>query len=174
MLSEQSIRREIPNSFMAAHSAITCAVNANFYNRKLVSELDLWYAIFKSRVVDYICMSSVRQRGRMEALSQRKKEYLMLKILMTSDDGSERILDMAETPDIILVKFLDLHLRHGDMNNPDTRRALRDTVTALKAKAEKEPTELVSFDLPSFKAAIDKAEELLKQFDEEFPPDSPV
>ena len=90
----------------------------------------------------------------------------MLQMLMKSGDN-EQVLDLAETPEFALVQFCDLILRKQDLRNPDARYILRETVSALKVKAEKEPSDPVAFYRTDLKAQIAQIEGLLEQFDQE-------
>ena len=89
----------------------------------------------------------------------------MLQMVCKSGD-EERVLDLVDTPEIVLVKFCESILRHQDLRNPDARRMLRETIGALKIKAEKEPVDHVSYDRDNLKENISYVEGLLKQFDE--------
>ena len=90
----------------------------------------------------------------------------MLQMLMKSGD-EEQVLDLVDTPEFVLVKFCEMILRHQDLRNPDARRMLRDTLAALKVKAEKEPVDHISYDRRYLKEDIAYVEDLLKKFDEE-------
>lgn len=90
----------------------------------------------------------------------------MLQMLMKSG-GDEQVLDLVDTPEIVLIQFCEAILRHQDLRNPDARRMLKETAAALKAKAAKEPVDHVAFDRQNLKENIAYVEDLLKQFDEE-------
>jgi len=86
-------------------------------------------------------------------------------MLMKSGD-EEQVLELVDVPEFVLAEFCGLILRHQDLRNPDARRMLRDTVSALKVKAEQEPVDRVSLDRQSLKEDIAQMESLLKQFDQ--------
>jgi hypothetical protein len=88
----------------------------------------------------------------------------MLQMLMKSGD-EEQVLDLVDVPEFVLAQFCDLILRKQDLRNPDVRKMLRETVDALKAKAEKEPVDPVAYERNSLKESIANIEDLLKQFD---------
>ena len=90
----------------------------------------------------------------------------MLQMLMKSGDN-ERILNLVEVPEFVLVQFCDAILRKQDLRDPDARYMLRETINAIKVKAEEEPSERVAFDRASLKAQVTQIESLLAQFDQE-------
>jgi hypothetical protein len=88
----------------------------------------------------------------------------MLQMSMKSGD-EEQVLDLTDVPEFVLAQFCDLILRKQDLRNPDVRKMLRETVDALKSKAEKEPVDPVACERNSLKEGIADIEDLLKQFD---------
>ena len=90
----------------------------------------------------------------------------MLQVAMKSGDD-EQILDLVDTPEIVLVQFCEAILRHQDLRNPDARYLLRETVKALKVKADKEPVDHIVYDRNNLKENIAYVEGLLRQYDEE-------
>jgi len=84
----------------------------------------------------------------------------MLQMLLKSNDN-EQVLDLAEVPEFVLVQFCDLILRKRDLSNPGARNMLREMVSALKSKADKEPYDPVAFHRADLKAQITQIEGLL-------------
>jgi len=80
---------------------------------------------------------------------------------------TERVVDLVEVPEFVLVQFCDLILRKQDLRNPDARYMLRETINALKVKAEEEPVGPATFERSSLKEQIAQIEGLLDQFDQE-------
>ena len=90
----------------------------------------------------------------------------MLQMSMKSGDD-EQVLDLVEVPEFVLVQFCEMILRHQEMRNPDARYMLRETVNALKVKAEEAAVGPGTYDRYSLKGMIARIEELLDQFDQE-------
>ena len=90
----------------------------------------------------------------------------MLQMLWKSGD-TEQVVDLVEVPEFVLVQFCDLILRKQDLRNPDARYMLRETVNALKVKAEEPPDGSAAFERHSLKEQIEQIEGLLDQFDQE-------
>lgn len=80
--------------------------------------------------------------------------------------GDEQVLDLVDTPEIVLVQFCETILRHQDLRNPDARQMLQEIITALKVKAEKEPVDHIAFNRHDLKENIAYVEDLLRQFDQ--------
>jgi len=89
----------------------------------------------------------------------------MLQMLMKSGDN-EQVLDLVEVPEFVLLQFCDLILRKQDLSNPDVRYMLRETIGALKAKAEA-PSDPASFCRTGLKEQVAQIEGLLEQFGNE-------
>jgi hypothetical protein len=87
----------------------------------------------------------------------------MLQMKMVRGENEE-IMDLVDTPEFVLVQFCDMVLKHQDMRNPEAQRLVRENIVALKIKAEKDSTDLVSFDRHNLKRYISGIEELLEQF----------
>jgi hypothetical protein len=90
----------------------------------------------------------------------------MLQMMWKSGD-TEQVLDLVGVPEFVLVQFCDVILRKQDLRNPDARYMLRETVNALKVKAEEAPVGPAAFDRHSLKEQISRIEGLLVQFDQE-------
>jgi hypothetical protein len=98
--------------------------------------------------------------------NKRKENIEMLKMVMKSG-GKEQVLDLEDTPELVLIQFCNLILRHHDLRNPDSRTLLRETLNALKVKAELKSPEPYTVSRETLKQDIAEIEDLLKQFDEE-------
>ena len=86
----------------------------------------------------------------------------MLQMAMKSGDNKEQILDLVDVPEFVLVQSCDIILRHQDLRNPDAQYMLRETVNALKVKAEEKPSDLVfSYNRYDLKEYIVQIENLL-------------
>ena len=88
----------------------------------------------------------------------------MLQIVMNAGKDNEKIMDLVDTPEIVLVQFCDMTLKHRDLRNQDIRNTVQQIINALKVKAEKESTEPVVFNRYDLKSYITDIEDLLKQF----------
>ncbi len=77
----------------------------------------------------------------------------------------EQILELVDSPEVVLVQFCNSILRHQDLRNPDARHMLRETVNALKVKAEQEPDSPLAMDRHDLKEKLAEIEELLDKFD---------
>jgi hypothetical protein len=88
----------------------------------------------------------------------------MQMIWITGDE--KRVLELVDTPELVLVQFCNSILRHQDLRNPDARRMLRETVDALKVKAGQEPDSPLAMDRFELKEKLVEIEEALDKFDE--------
>ena len=75
-------------------------------------------------------------------------------------DEDEKIMDLADTPEFVLVKFCDGILRHQDIRNPATQRTVQEIINALKVKLK----EASASDWYNLKSYITQVDDLLKQF----------
>ena len=89
----------------------------------------------------------------------------MLKMMMESGD-TKQLMALTEVPAFVLEQFCDLILRKQDLRNPDVRYMLRETVNALKVKAEEPPDGPVAFERHSLKEQLVYVEGLLDEFDQ--------
>jgi hypothetical protein len=87
----------------------------------------------------------------------------MMQIVMNADTEDEQVMDLVDTPEIVLIQFGDMIIRHRDLRNPDVRSRVQDIINALKAKAGKSSGGYNPYDTKSF---IEQAEDILKQFAE--------
>jgi hypothetical protein len=94
------------------------------------------------------------------------EEHKMLKMVWNSGD-EEQVIELTETPEFVLINFCDIIIRKQDLRNPDVRYMLRETVNALKVKAEGEPDGYTPFDRRGLKEHIAQIEDLLKKFEQE-------
>ena len=76
----------------------------------------------------------------------------------------EQVLELVDTPELVLVQFCNSILRHQDLRNPDARHRLRELVNALKAKAEQEPDGPFAMNRYELKEKLAEIEELLAKF----------
>jgi len=88
----------------------------------------------------------------------------MLQIVMNSGKDNEKVMDLLDTPEIVLVQFCDMTLRHRDLKNQDVRDTVQNIIDALKVKTEKDSIEPVAFNRHDLKSYIKYIEDLLKQF----------
>ncbi len=79
----------------------------------------------------------------------------------------EQVLELVDTPVLVLVQFCNSILRHQDLRNPDARYRLREIVNALKVKAEQEPNGPADINRYELKEKLAEIEELLAKFDGE-------
>ena len=90
----------------------------------------------------------------------------MLQMLWKSGD-TEKVVDLVEVPEFVLVQFCDVILRKQDLRNPEARYILRETANALKVKAEEPPDSPNAYSRHSLKEYVAQIERLLDQFDSE-------
>jgi len=90
----------------------------------------------------------------------------MLDILWKSGD-KERVIDLVEAPEIVLLTFCEMILREQDLRNPDARYMLRGAVNALKVKTEKLPDCPDAYSRHRSKECIARIEDLLDQYESE-------
>jgi hypothetical protein len=88
----------------------------------------------------------------------------MQMVWKTGDE--EQVLELVDTPELVLVQCCNSILRHQDLRNPDARHMLRETVNALKIKAGQEPDSPIAMNRHELKKKLAEIEDLLKQFDE--------
>jgi len=85
----------------------------------------------------------------------------MLKFVWNKGDDDEKVLDLIDTPDIVLVQSCNAFLKYHGLKNPDSRRRVKETIDALKIKAETEPAGPSCFDRHDLIAYIAEVEGLL-------------
>ena len=84
----------------------------------------------------------------------------MLQIVLNEGKEDKEVMDLVDTPEIVLVQFCDMILRHRDIRNPDVRQRVQEFINALKIKATKESAEPAAFDRYSLKSYITGVEDL--------------
>ena len=90
----------------------------------------------------------------------------MLQMLWKSGD-TEKVVDLVEVPELVLVQFCDIYLRKRDLSDPQNREILRETANALKVKAEKPPDSPHAYSRSSLKELVANIEGLLDKFDKD-------
>jgi hypothetical protein len=85
-------------------------------------------------------------------------------MVMNLGTDNEKIMDLVDTPEFVLVQFCDLIIRRRDLRNPETHNRLTETVKALKIKAQEEASGPGTFDRYELKEYIAGIEDLLKQY----------
>ena len=92
---------------------------------------------------------------------------MALQMVWKADD-KEQVLELVETPTMILIQFCDLMIRKQDLRNPDVQYMMRENINALKIKAEKEPDDCYTpFNRRELKEYITQVEGLLMKFEQE-------
>ena len=84
----------------------------------------------------------------------------MLKVVMDPGED-EQVLDLVDTPEIVLMDFCYMIMKYRDLSNPDVQKILREFLNALKVKSEAEPTDYYAYDRRSMKEDIAEVEDLL-------------
>ncbi len=79
----------------------------------------------------------------------------------------EQVIELVDSPEVILVQFCNSILRHQDLRSPDVRHRLREIVNALKVKAEQEPDGPADMNRYELKEKLAEIEELMAKFDGE-------
>ena len=90
----------------------------------------------------------------------------MLQMKMEAD-GKEQILDLVDVPEFVLVQSCYMTLKYQDLRNPDAQYILRETINALKVKAEAKPGEPYSLRKQDLKDYITRIEDLLNSIDQD-------
>ena len=92
---------------------------------------------------------------------------MALKMIYKAGENEEKVLELAETPEIVLLEFCDLIIRKQDLRNPDARNMLDENLNALRNKAEKEPDgNYTPFSRQDLKEYIAQIDDFLKKFDQ--------
>ena len=89
----------------------------------------------------------------------------MLQIVMNPGEDEE-ISDLADAPEIILVQFCTMILKHQDLRDPDVQKSLRELLDAMKARADTEPVGPGCYDRRYLKEDIARIEDLLDSLSE--------
>ena len=83
---------------------------------------------------------------------------------MNADKEDEKVMDLADTSEFVLVEFCNMILRHRDIRNPEIRDRIQEIINALKVKSEKLSGEPAASNRYNLKNYIMGIEDLLKQF----------
>ena len=89
-----------------------------------------------------------------------------IKMLQISGD-KEIILDLEDAPDVVLMDFCRIILRHHDLRNPESQNFLRQLNAALKVKSEKEPAGSHASERYYLKEAIAEIDNILNRLAQE-------
>jgi len=74
------------------------------------------------------------------------------------------VMELVDAPEIVLVEFCNMTLRHRDIRDPDIRHSVQEIINALKVKAGEKSDEPVTYNRYDLKNYVTEIEDLLKKF----------
>ena len=85
-------------------------------------------------------------------------------IVQCSSGDNIEILDLEDSPELVLVELCSTILRHHNLRNPSSQNTLRQLNEALKQMSGKTPAAIYASDNRFLKAAVAEIDKILIRF----------